>query len=372
MRIAEIAPPWFTVPPSGYGGIELVVAELCDALARRGHDVTLFASGGSRTRARLVSPIPEPPAIGGPDGIAHESYHAMSAYLRADEFDVVHDHTWVGPALGALRGRPPVVTTLHGPPDALTRRHLSLLHRRVHLVAISRSQAAGYRGIRLAGVVHNGIDVSSYPFRQEKEDFLLFVGRSCADKGPDRAVEGAWRVGLPLVMVVKRLEDHERRYWDEMVAPVLTGSETVLDEVGREEQLGLFSRARALVFPIRWPEPFGLVMTEAMACGTPVLAHPFGAAIEVVEHGRTGFLCETPDDMVEAVAATSLIDPQACRERVAARFSTDAMVRGYEAVFERAVTAGAFDAGWEAGPSDGSKSPADRSDRRFAVGPGRT
>jgi glycosyltransferase involved in cell wall biosynthesis len=337
MKIAQIAPPWFAVPPAGYGGIELVVALLADGLTERGHDVTLFASGGSETKATLVSPLidpPDPALLGNP---WFDAYHALSSYLAiGDEFDVVHDHSGItGSAMGALlRGNPPVVHTLHGPWTALTRRYYALLYEYVHLVAISESQRADNPDVGYAGTVHNGIDLHEYPFRADKDDFLIYIGRANPDKGPSIAIEVARRAGLPLAMVIKKNEPFERTYWDEIVAPLLNDEVEVFEAISSGQKSDLLSRARAMVFPIQWPEPFGLVMVEAMACGTPVVACPAGAAVELVENGVTGYLRDSIDDLVEAVADIGKCSPIECRRRVEASFSATAMVEGYEQLFE--------------------------------------
>ena len=336
MKIAQIAPPWFAVPPTGYGGIELVVALLADGLVDRGHDVTLFASGGSRTRAQLVSPLidpPDPALLGNP---WFDAYHAVSSYLTiADEFDVVHDHSGiVGSAIGALQhGQPPVVHTLHGPWTELTRRYYGLLHEHVHLVAISDAQRADNPDVSYAGVVHNGIQLDDYPFLEEKDEFLIYIGHANPDKGPSIAIEVARRAGLPLAMVIKKNEPFERTYWEEIVAPLLNDEVEVYEAITHEQKADLLSRARAMVFPIQWPEPFGLVMVEAMACGTPVVACPAGAAVELVENGVTGYLRDGVDDLVDAVASVGNCSPVACRKRVEEHFSAESMVLGYERLF---------------------------------------
>lgn len=337
MKIAEIAPPWFAVPPSGYGGIELVVALLADGLAEQGHDVTLFASGGSRTKAKLVSPLldpPDPALLGNP---WFDAYHAVSSYLTIDhDFDIVHDHSGIaGSAMGALlRDDPPVVHTLHGPWTELTRRYYGLIHDYVHLVAISDAQRADNPEVSYAGVVHNGIQLDDYPFRAEKDDFLIYIGRANPDKGPSIAIEVARRAGLPLAMVIKKNEPFERTYWEEIVAPLLNDEVEVYEAITHEQKADLLSRARAMIFPIQWPEPFGLVMVEAMACGTPVVACPAGAAVELVENGVTGYLRDGVDDLVDAVASVGNCSPEACRARVEQRFSAESMVIGYERIFE--------------------------------------
>jgi len=336
MKIAEIAPPWFAVPPTGYGGIELVVALLADGLTERGHDVTLFASGGSQTKAKLVSPMVDPPDPGVLGNPWFDAYHALSAYLAIDDtFDVVHDHSGItGSALGALlRGHPPVVHTLHGPWTELTRRYYALLHEHVHLVAISEAQRSDNPDVSYAAVVHNGIALDDYPFRADKDEFLVYIGRANPDKGPSIAIEVARRAGLPLAMVIKKNEPFERAYWDEIVAPLLNDEVEVFEAISHEQKTDLLGRARAMVFPIQWPEPFGLVMAEAMACGTPVVACPAGAAVELVENGVTGYLRDSIDDLVDAVASIGNCSPSACRARVEEHFSASAMVQGYEALF---------------------------------------
>lgn len=341
MRIAEIAPPWFTVPPRAYGGIELVVAFLADGLVARGHDVTLFAPAGSDTKADLVSSLDHPldPSILG--NVWFDAHHALHAYLRAEEFDVVHDHSGiVGPALGALLdGTPPVVHTLHGPWTESSRRFYSLVHERVHLVAISGAQQRDNPELRYAGVIHNGIDPAAYPFQRQKDDFLVYVGRANPDKGPTRAIEVARRAGLPLAMIVKKSEPFERAYWEELVVPMLTDDIEVYEGVSHDVKVDLLGRARAMVFPIDWPEPFGLVMIESMACGTPVITCPAGAASEVVIDGVTGYLRETLDELVEAVGAIEACEPEACRQRVEEFFTADAMVDAYDRLLSEVAAA---------------------------------
>ena len=342
MRIAEIAPPWTSVPPPSYGGIELVVSQLADGLAARGHNVTLFASGGSRTLGNLVSPLPEPPPLEEIGDVWDDTFHSLKSYLAADGADVVHDHsTAVGSSLAALAGQEAsVVHTVHGPLHERARRHYGLIHEAVHLVAISESQRRLAPELKWAGVVHNAVDLQAYPASTSKEAFLLFVGRTSPDKGPEVAVEVARRVGLPLVMVVKRAAPEEQEHWDRHVAPLLNGDVEVLEDLPQEKKNELFGRARATLFPIRWEEPFGLVMIESMACGTPVLAFPRGAAPEVVRPGVSGFLCEDADEMVQAVARVDEISPDDCRAWVKESFSTDRMVAGYEELFRSIRSAG--------------------------------
>lgn len=349
MRIAEICPPWFSVPPTGYGGIEWVTALLADGLAERGHDVTLFASGGSITKARLVSEFDEPPGGAKLGQIWYEAVQAVSAYAHAGEFDVIHDHCGIlGPSIGANLGAdaPPVVHTLHGPFTDQAKRVYHLLApppgapkphapHPLHLVAISEAQRAFCPDLNYAGTVYNGIDLDRHPLRRDKDDYLLFLGRINREKGPEIAIEVAARAGMRLKMAVKMSEEFEQDYWRAVIEPRLTGNEEIIGEITVEEKAALLAGARATLFPIQWPEPFGLVMAESMACGTPVLAFPMGAAPEVIEHGETGFLPKTVDEMVACVARLDEIDPDACRARVEEHFSADSMTAGYESIFER-------------------------------------
>jgi glycosyltransferase involved in cell wall biosynthesis len=343
VRIAQVAPVWFPVPPKGYGGIELVVSLLTDGLVDDGHDVTLFASGGSRSRAKIVSPLAEPPDPRKLGNAWYDAYHSLSAYLHDAEFDVIHDHAGVvGPVLGALlRGRPPVVHTLHGPWTAETRLLYELVGEHVHLVAISDAQRTDGAGIRHLGTVYNGIDLNAYTYRDasEKEDFLVYIGRANHDKGPVEAIEVARRAGLELTMIVKHNEPLEQAYFDLEVAPRLGADIEMLENVTHEVKVDRLGRARGMIFPIRWPEPFGLVMVEAMACGTPVVTTNWGAAPELVEDGVTGFRREHIDELVAAVGRLGELGPETCRARVEERFSAAAMVRGYSELYEQLVAA---------------------------------
>lgn len=351
LRIAVIAPVWLPVPPLGYGGIERVVSLLVDELVARGHEVTLFAAGGSHSNARVVSVLEAPPLIGDPAAMADELFHTLSAYLHADEFDVIHDHSGIGPALGAmLGGRPPVVHTLHGPWTPLGRRFAGLVHDRVHLVAISRAQVRANDAVRYAAVVHNGVDLAQYPFCPDKDHYLAYVGRASPEKGTHLAVEVARAVDMPLKMAVKRMEEPEWEYWEKMVVPLLRGDEEIHEQPPHEVKWEIMAHATATLFPIDWPEPFGLVMAESMACGTPVIARPLGSVPEVVVDGTTGFWCDTVEDMAAATLWARSLDPWASRRWVEERFSVTAMVSGYESLYRR--LARSWDPGRASRPGD--------------------
>jgi glycosyltransferase involved in cell wall biosynthesis len=338
MRIAVIAPVWFPVPPSGYGGIELIVALLVDGLVDEGYEVTLFASGGSETKATLVSPMEDPPdpaELGNP---WYDGFHALSSYLCVSdgEFDVVHDHAGVvGPVCGALlRGQPPVAHTLHGPWTPQTRVFYDVVAKHLHLVAISDAQRADNPSVPYAATVHNGIDLRAYAYREDKRDELVYIGRANPDKGPKEAITIARRAGLPLHMILKRNEPAEREYFEREIQPLLASDIELHENVPHDVKVDILGSACAMVFPIRWPEPFGLVMVEAMACGTPVVTTNWGAAPELVEDGVTGFRRDGDDDLVEALGRVRELSPADCRRHVEEHFSVRAMVRGYEAVYQ--------------------------------------
>lgn len=345
MRIAQIAPPWFTVPPARYGGTERVVALLCDGLVARGHDVTLIASGGSHTAARLVSPLAEPPDPGDLGNEWDDIFHVATAYSALGEVDVIHDHSGVlGPVLGAATrrgvGGAPIVHTIHGGWTPRSRRHYRMIDGEVHLVAISEAQRRAQPDIAIPSMVHNGLDPTQFPFRSVKEDRLVFLGRCSPDKGPVEAMEVAARTGLPLDMLIKVNEPDEVEYWQEAVLPALHEGVNVIVNADHQQSIDALGAAMALVSPLQWDEPFGLVMIEAMACGTPVLVCPRGAAPEVVEHGVTGWLTDPDDPVDSTIAALSKvrdIDPAACRARVLELFTHDVMVDGYVDAYEQAL-----------------------------------
>jgi len=343
MRILQIAPPWYPVPPTGYGGIEWIVSSLADNLTALGHDVTLVANGDSETSAELISVFDgsTPQRIG---DVWMEATHAVSAYLRASDVDIIHDHTGViGPAIAAAGGlRVPVVNTLHGPWTAQNTMLYRAISRNVALTAISHDQALhAPDGVRVAAVVHNGIELDAYEVGRQREDFLLFVGRASKEKGPEVAIEVARRVGMPLVMAMKVNEADEHRYFEEVVRPAIerAAADVHVDvrvSVEHAEKADLMMRARAVVVPIGWDEPFGLVMAEAAASGAPVVAFRRGSASELVLDGISGRLVPPGDidAMTRAVEGIGDIDPLDCRAWAEGRFSARRMVDRYARVYE--------------------------------------
>ena len=332
LRIGLLAPPWVPVPPPSYGGIEQVVATLADGLLERGHEVVLVAAPGSSVpAARVVSPLPAvPQCIGAP---AADWRHALAGVDALGEVDVVIDHS--GPLGALLTSRLPVpgLHVTHGPLDAVPTEIYEGIARhfpRLRLVAISRAQRAMAPSLPFAGVCHNGLALEAAPFRARPDGHLAFLGRMSPEKGPREAIAIARRAGLPLLIGAKCREPEEHEYFAKHVAPELGDDVVWLGELDAAEKYSLLGGARALLFPIAWPEPFGMVMIEAMACGTPVLATARGSVPEVVADGITGFVRETADDLVDAVGRIDEIDRHACRRWVAENFSAAAMTAGYE------------------------------------------
>jgi glycosyltransferase involved in cell wall biosynthesis len=356
VRIAILAPVWFAVPPSGYGGIEWVVSLLADGLATAGHDVTLFASGDSRSKATISSVYPEAPSplIG---RTQPELWHALSCYARAEEFDVINDHTgMLGAVLGATV-ETPVVHTAHGPLDGESGRIYDLIGRvapQVGLISISMNQRKPEPDLNWVANCHNALDFSVYPFKPTRGDYLLFLGRLSPDKGAHRAIAVAMEAGLPLKIAGKKQDPREVRYFRELVEPHLVGGIEYLGEVSHGEKVELLQNARATLFPIEWEEPFGLVMIESMACGTPVIATRWGAVPEVIDHGHSGIIVDDYRVIPAALEEADKLDPYDIRRYVEREFSPEHMVSDYLHAYRTIIgqaTAGAERAVVDASPS---------------------
>jgi glycosyltransferase involved in cell wall biosynthesis len=336
MRIVLIAPPWLPVPPTAYGGTELVVDALARGLAAAGHEVLLATTGDSTcpVERTWVHDHARTDEMG---DTAIELTHVLHAYSTVGDADVVHDHTIAGPALASLRSVAPVVTTVHSPFTDDTCSYYRALKGRVPIVAISHHQAATAGDVPVARVIHHGIDADRYPVGPGG-DYLVFDGRMSPVKGVRQAIEIAREAGVPLVVVAKMRETGEREYFEAEVEPLLSRDICYVGEVARDEKVALVGGAVALLNPIRWDEPFGLSMVEALACGTPVITTPRGAAPEIVDHGITGFLTSTADEAVAAVALVRKLDRRACRAAVEARFSARRMVADHLAFYHDVIT----------------------------------
>jgi glycosyltransferase involved in cell wall biosynthesis len=338
MRIAQVAPLYESVPPNGYGATERVVHYLTEALIGLGHHVTLFATGDSQSSAELV-PICERGLWRDDrvwDTLTHHVREVEAVTQRAGRFDVVHFH--IDPLYFPLARRLPCVhlTTMHG--RLLPADHGPLLREfsEAPLVSISNSQRKPVPWANWQATIYHGLPVDTFSLEQTNEDYLLFIGRMMPEKRPDLAIEIARRAGLRLKMAAK-VHPGEKQYFREKIAPLIDANRDIVDylgEVAGEARIELLSRARALLFPIQWPEPFGMVMVEAMACGTPTVAFGAGAVPEVLEEGVTGYIVDDVDAAVDAVSRVSAIDRRRCRTAFEARFTSSRMARDYLKVYE--------------------------------------
>lgn len=337
MRIAQVAPVWERVPPLRYGGIELVVSLLTEELVRRGHDVTLFASGNSITEARLESVYPSARRadIG---ATPIDLLHVSRAFARADEYDILHNHAGYSGIAFAECVQTPTLTTLHG---VFTEQNTPFFEAFADVCwynSISDEQRRGGPPMRYIGTVYNAVDLADYAFERDKDDYLVTVGRISPLKGTDVACEIARRTEARLVIAGKVDPGADTTYFQDKVATYLDEERiSYVGEVSHEEKRRLFGRARAFLFPLQWEEPFGLVMVEALACGTPVLALARGSVPEIVEHGVTGFVAADEDELAGYVDRVDEIDPAACRASADTRFGVDRMTDDYLAAYQRII-----------------------------------
>lgn len=341
MRIAQVAPIVERVPPKKYGGTERVVHSLTEELVKRGHEVTLFASGDSKTSAKLISVYPKSLREVKLKDLYGQNIWTMLniglAYSQADSFDIIHDH--VGhPSLPTANISPtPVVMTLHGAFTAENKRIFETL-KKPYFVSISESQAKSAPNVNYAGNVYNGLPMENYPFSEENDGYLLFVGRISMEKGVHHAIEVAQYLDLPLIIAAK-LESVDLPYFNEYVGPRLSENIKWIGEVDEAERNILMSKALCFLHPVTWKEPFGLTMIEAMACGCPVVALNKGSIPEVVENGRSGYVVNDIDEMIDAVNHIKRIDRAECRQYSLENFSATRMAEGYEKIYEKIIQA---------------------------------
>jgi glycosyltransferase involved in cell wall biosynthesis len=337
LRIAILAPLVEPVPPPLYGGTERVVSLLTEDLVRRGHDVTLFASGDSRTAAKLVPVSPSglrlDPEVR--DFAAYTLVGLSEAYSHAREFDLFHNHNdYLAFGMARLAATP-TVTTAHGRLDLHEVRRIYRLFPEQRLVSISHDQKKWLPEANWVGTVHNGIAVDHFRLRQTPGDYLVFLGRISPEKRPDRAIEIARDVGMKL-MVAAKVDAVDQAYYESTIAPLIRANRGLIEyigEVDEHEKDEVLGNAYAYLFPIDWPEPFGLTMVEAMATGTPVIASRNGSVPEIVLDGVTGFVCSTFKELIEAVPKVASLDRVACRRHVERHFTPSAMADGYEAIY---------------------------------------
>jgi len=338
-----LAPPWISVPPPGYGGIEQVVDLLTTEFIRRGHAVTLFAAAESRSTAQVTMLLDRQH----PDEIQmalYEAEHTARAFDDIDAaaagghpYDIVHDHCGFTAFAFARRLATPLVHTLHGPFTPETSAFYGRNARNAPVLALSDYQRAqAPPELDIVAVVGNPIVVDDFPFRADKDDYLLFIGRMNDDKGPQRAIAAARCAGMRLLLAGP-VQPGQREFFEREVEPHLNGAGVeYIGEVG-EEKRELYAGAAALLMPIRWPEPFGLVMIEAMACGTPVIAFGEGAATEIVLEGETGFIVADEEAMGEAAANLGSLDPRRCRASAAERFDVGAVASAHERAYHEII-----------------------------------
>jgi glycosyltransferase involved in cell wall biosynthesis len=342
LRIAQLAPTYERVPPAAYGGTELIVSLITEELVRRGHEVTLYASGDSETAAALQSVTPRAARYGDVvDGVRHAEYfqllNAQACFADAANgaFDIVHNHAGIEGMVLAAASRTPVLTTNHNP-FVLQTRPAWDAYPWAHN-AISAASAATFPERGAIDPIHHGIDVESFPFGDEPGDDLVFLGRFSPEKGADRAIDAALRSGRRLTLAGK-LDVADQEHFDEAIQPRLDGDQIrYIGEVDATRKRDLLAGARALLFPIEWNEPFGLVMIEALSCGTPVLGFRRASVPEVVEDGLTGFVVDDVEGLVEAIRRADTIDRSACRRRAEERFGFARMVDDYELAYAAVV-----------------------------------
>jgi glycosyltransferase involved in cell wall biosynthesis len=337
LRIAQLAPLHESVPPKLYGGTERVVAYLAEELARRGHQVTLFASGDSTASIPLEPIWPVSLRLAGLSRYGHE-YHLMmisEAYRRADEFDLIHSHLdfWNFPLARLVST--PTVATAHGRLDQPDLVPVWQSFRDIPLVSISDHQRIPLPGMNWVATVYHGLPRSLLPYSAKRGEYLAFLGRFSPEKAPDVAIEVARRSGVPIKLAAK-VDENDRAYFESKIKPLLSlpGVEYV-GEITEKEKGEFLGNALALLFPVDWPEPFGLAMIEALACGTPVIARPCGSVPEVIRDGVTGLLANDVEGLVSAVERVSGLSRATCRADFESRFTVEMMATNYERAFRR-------------------------------------
>ncbi len=339
MKIAQIAPLSERVPPPKYGGTERIVYELTEGLVKKGHDVTLFASGNSKTSGRLYSLIPKSLRelnVKNPYGLSEwNMLNVGVAYAHQSEFDIIHDHNYVISMPVANLSRTPVVHTVHGSFHEDNISLYSVLNN-VNLVTISKAQQKNGRGLNILDTVYNGLSMDHYPFSRDHDGYLLVIARMSREKGIHYAIDVAEALNLPLI-IGGRISANEQEYFTQMIKPRLSRKVKWVGEVGERERNILMSKALCMLHPITWPEPFGLTMIEAMACGCPVVAFKQGSISEVIDDGRTGFVVETVDEMKRAVQNIGQIRRTACRAYALDEFNAEKMIIAYESIYEKVL-----------------------------------
>jgi len=345
MKIAQVAGIGERVPPKKYGGTERVVSALTEELVRRGHEVTLFASGDSITSARLVSVTKKPlRELSSSDMFGSEYLSILNvglAYKMQDEFDIIHDHNVYTSLPIAMLSKTPILMTLHGAVTLENRKLLYGLNNKYNpfFVTISKAQAVPLPSINYIGNIYHGLEMTNYPISVKGNNFLLFVGRISSEKGLHHAIEAAEYLNLPLTIAAK-LDPNpvDLAYFKEKIEPHLSETIQWIGEVDTEQRNVLMSNAIALLHPVTWREPFGLTLIEAMACGCPIVAFNRGSIPEIVKHEKTGFIVEDTVEMVEVLGRIKEIKREDCRNYVLEKFSLIKMVDAYESIYKKIIS----------------------------------
>jgi len=338
MKIAQVAPLYERVPPRFYGGTERVVSYLTEELVAQGHDVTLFASGDSITRAHLVAPCPRALRLEQViDPLAHHFVHLEQVFERASSFDFIHFHIDYLHFPLSRRHSIPQVTTLHGRLDLEDLVSVYRKFNEMPLVSISNAQRQPLSWANWQATVYHGLPLNLYSCREAQGEYLAFVGRISPEKRLDRAIEIAKRTGMKL-RVAAKVDPSDRKYAEEVIKPLLAHPAVeFIGEINEQQKQEFLGGAYALLFPIDWPEPFGLVLLESMACGTPVIAYRSGSVPELVKEGVTGLIVDNMDEALRAVAKIEGIDRRRCREFFEAGFTVERMARDYLSVYQRLI-----------------------------------
>ncbi|HWP58960.1 MAG TPA: glycosyltransferase family 4 protein [Candidatus Acidoferrales bacterium] len=344
LRIAQVAPLFESVPPKLYGGTERIVAYLAEELVRRGHEVTLFASGDSQARVPLAARFPRALRLAGLDHLGASFHLPMlsDVYEKADQFDIVHSHVdyWSFPFSRFVDV--PTVSTMHGRLDLAELAPVYRYYREHPVVSISDAQRLPLPEMNWVGTVYHGLPRDLLRFNPNPGGYLAFLGRISPEKRPDLAIEVARRAGIPLKMAAK-VDRADRDYYESVVKPLLSGPGVeFIGEINDHEKQEFLGGAIALLFTIDWPEPFGLVMIEALACGTPVIARPCGSVPEVLRDGVTGFVASSVDELVGAVRKVERISRRECREEFERRFTAEVMASNYEKIYNQLISAAAW------------------------------
>lgn len=339
LRIAQIAPLYESVPPKLYGGTERIIAWLSEALVRRGHIVTLFASGDSTAQLPLNAGFPQSLRMAGLEGLG-PAYHLpmlSDVYDRADQFDLIHSHLEHLGFPFAHFSEVPTVSTMHGRMDVQDFRPIYDRYSDLPLISISQSQSDLLPGMNWVDSIYHGLPRGSFHLNPNPGRYLAFLGRLSPEKRPEIAIEASLRAGIPLKIAAK-VDRTNEAYFNAVIKPLLSSSSIeYVGEIGESHKQEFLGNALALLFPIDWPEPFGLVMIEALACGTPVIARPFGSVPEILRDGVTGFIESDVDGLVDAARRVSSLSRHRCREEFEARFTADIMAARYESLYYKLI-----------------------------------